>query len=272
MLAIRFPSSSSASKQPGSCLLRLAALLVLAAQPRHAVGQINIESLRGGEPALGTSASFELDVALLSGNVDLKRVALDGRGDYVGRWMAAFLVLQSDIGWKDGRRFQNEALAHLRFAKPTHDRMWLEAFTQVEFDKQRRLSSRFLVGGGARLQILGHTKGGIWWGTAYMLEHERLEPLAEGVPDPATTVYRWSNYVTARLDLREGATATGTTYVQPRLGDLGDVRSLGEVRLSASLTSSWSLETSYRMRYDNQPPLETRSLDSELRSGLMLRF
>ena len=249
-----------------------AALLALAAPTPGAGVQINVESLRGSDREAGAAASLELDVALLSGNVDLKSVGLDGRGDYVAPSMTAFLVLQGNVGWKDGKRFRNQAVAHARGARPAGGRVWMEAFVQTEFNKQRRLSSRFLVGGGPRLQVVRRTKGVIWWGTALMLERETLEPLADAAPPPPTRVYRWSNYLTGRLELREGVRATGTAYLQPRLGDLGDVRVLSEVRMSVSVTSSWSFETSYRMRYDSEPPLETKAVDAELRTGLLVRF
>ena len=42
--------------------------------------------------------------------------------------------------------------------------------------------------------------------------------------------------------------------------------------MSVSVTSSWSFETSYRTRYDSEPPLETKAVDSELRTGLLVRF
>ena len=250
----------------------LVCLLFLLGPKTQAAAQVNIEKLRAKPAASGFSSSVQLDLSTRSGNVDIHQFGIRTRSDYVNQNWSGFLVTQGGMGWQGGKRYSNEGLAHLRQVFRPHSHTGLEIFAQVDYDRERRLEFRGLIGGGVRWRFFQRSGVRSWWGTAYMLEHERLD-LGEGDPHPAeVSVHRWSNYLTTKAEFSEGTSGTWTAYVQPRFDKPEDIRILGEASLSGQMGHGFGLVLSFRLRYDSRPPDRIESLDTALRSGVKVEF
>ena len=248
-------------------------LLLLSWPGSDATAQVNIEQFRSGaDSTQGFSASIGLDLASRQGNVNVHRIGLQGRTDYAGPVNAAFLLLQGRLGWQDGKQFRDEGLVHVRYLRRMRGRVSPEVFAQIDFDTPRRLSFRTIVGGGLRIELLRGDRVRASWGTDYMLEHERLDVTNDPVQDARVTVHRWANYLTTAVDFNERAGGTWTLYLQPRFDAVEDVRILSEAGLATEIVGPLSLELVFRFRYDSRPPTGTKSLDTELTSGVTVRF
>jgi len=237
-----------------------------------AVAQVNIEKLMSKKKQDGFSGSVRFDLEIRSGNVDIQEVGFANRIDHSGKAWDALFLLEGGIGWEGGDRFSNEGLVHLRQIYKANERLWPELFVQADYNKKRRLDFRGLVGGGLRLQLVQRDRMLLWWGSSYMLEHEEVDVQA-GDPHPdKVTVHRWSNYISAKSQFNERVQGTWTGYLQPRLNRFEDIRILTEARLGVELSRDLTLETSFRLRYDNEPPQGIESVDYLLKNGLAFRF
>lgn len=244
--------------------------LILSALIGNVEAQVNIEKMRteGGETGLSGAALFDLKVR--SGNVDVWGFNLESQIGMIRQQRSFLLITQGELEWQDGERDSNEGLLHLRHELRHRERIWPECFAQIDYNKARSLEFRGLIGGGLRTRL--YRTGGmqIWWGTAYMLEHERLEAAVRS--DRVVTVHRWSNYVNIKVDIDAHARGMLTLYAQPRFTAWGDVRILGDARLEADLIGPLSLSLSANARYDSRPPAAVDDLDLRLGSGLEIEF
>lgn len=231
-------------------------------------GQVNTEGLRRADLEPGVSGQAGVDFILRAGNVQLFLLAPSGRLDMAGERWTSFFVAQADFGWAGGERFSNQALMHLRYGYQVAERLTLEAFTQTDYDRSRRLSLRALAGGGPRLPLARSEGWELLLGTSYMFEHERLDLPPEALHPVETNAHRWSNYVTVRGGSGQRLGVVATAYAQPRFDDFGDTRVLGDARLAVQIIGALSLQVSGVVRWDGRPPDGTEKLDLSLRSGV----
>ena len=65
---------------------------------------------------------------------------------------------------------------------------------------------------------------------------------------------------------------TSTTYLQPAVGNFGDLRTLANLRIATSVTNELDLTVSFDLRYDSGPPDGISALDTSLRTGLRYTY
>ena len=234
--------------------------------------QVNIEKMRqeGLEPGLGGAVG--LDLKARSGNVDVWELGLGGQLGLIWPRGISLLIARGELGWKDGERYSNEGLLHLRHEWRGERRARPEFFAQIDYDKARLLDFRSLVGGGLRTRLYRRESLQAWWGTSYMLEHERLEADGALAVNRTVTVHRWSNYLNLRARFDERTRILLTVYAQPRFEAWNDLRVLADVRLTAGLGGPFSLTVSGNGRYDSRPPANIEDLDIKLRTGVEAAF
>jgi hypothetical protein len=248
------------------CLLLLAALW-----PAAAPAQVNTERMRALDVE-GVRTTLGGDLTLQSGNVDLFEVGVTARVDVRRTPHYAFLAGEARYGTQDDAPFRDRTFAHLRYNYRLRPWLVAEAFTQLERDGFARLRLRTLVGGGVRVQYLDTGPVQLFQGTTPMYESEILEPDGLGAHPRTTATARWSNYLTARLQLAEAVHLAGTVYVQPRLDAFADVRVLQQAVLGVTVTDHVRLTTAFDLRYDSRPPATVAARDLTLRTGLQVSF
>jgi hypothetical protein len=260
------PDLSPVSRTP------LLALLVLSVTAPPLAAQVNTERLRLADDTAGLSGDARGDLTVRTGSVSLVLLGLGGRIDVATGRTLTFLVGSGNVGWQDGRRFSNEGLAHLRHSRAIGPSLRAEGFTQLDYNKSRKLDFRSLLGLGPRFELVRNPAFHLAVGTAWMLEHERYDlPDSASHPQEVTT-QRWSNYVSARLDPSNRLGIVLTTYAQPRFDDFGDIRILADARLALTLTGPVALTNSFNARYDSRPPDGVTDLDTTLRTGIAVEW
>ncbi|MFC1528552.1 DUF481 domain-containing protein [Candidatus Latescibacterota bacterium] len=238
----------------------------------HVGAQVNIEKFRKAGDDERYSGYVELDFSSRTGNVDIKSIAIECRSNYRWRAMDTFMIVTGNYGWQGGKRYSNEALAHLRHVFRSGMLWQPEVFIQVDYNKKRLLSSRELFGGGFRCAVYKSTKNNLWYGTSIMLEHERYDLEENNSHDDIVAVARWSNYVTTTVNVNERTEFISTVYVQPCLRTFEDIRILGETDLKIELGEQLSFVMTFNLRYDSKPPDNIKVLDTEIKPGLVLNF
>lgn len=236
--------------------------------------QVNTEKFRKPIEYEGLSGYVEIALSSRSGNVDITEVNIENRNDYVWKNMNtnSFLIMQGNFGWQGGTQYSDEALTHLRHVLRIKTNLQPEFFAQIDYNKKRLLMFRGLFGGGLRFAVYNHNKTKLWYGTAFMLENERLDLSDTDFHKKEVSVIRWSNYFSFNVDLNDQLNWTSTTYFQPLINDLGDTRILSETNLKVRLIEQLSFLLGFKFRYDSMPPKEIKSLDTSLRSGIGFTF
>jgi hypothetical protein len=246
-------------------------LTALTALPASAL-QVNIEKSRVDEDRLGFWGSGGLDMSIRTGNVELVAFGMAGVLGHSSQAFTTFVVSSGDFGWAEGQEFFNEALIHVRGVYAYRPRLRPEAFVQLNYDKARLLTFRGLVGGGLRITLLRREATQLWWGTAYLFEHEELDLEPGAVHPPSTSAHRWSNYLSSTITIVDRTTLGITVYVQPRFDDPADVRVLSEGRLSVVISGPISLVVTFRAHYDSRPPEGVVRLDTKSTTGFVVAF
>ncbi|MFC1694137.1 DUF481 domain-containing protein [Candidatus Latescibacterota bacterium] len=247
-------------------------LIITLLFPSHVLSQVNIEKFRESKDVHGFSEHIELDFSSRSGNVDITKLDFESYSNYLWESMNTFLVIRGDYGWQGGKQFSNEGLAHLRHIFRSGADFQPEIFAQIDYNKKRLLPFRGLFGGGLRYKLYKSSTSGFWWGTALMLEHEKLDVDEHNTHEKKSDVIRWSNYISANIDINECVRWAVTTYIQPRCADFKDIRILTETVLQVELSKRVSLAVPFSLRYDSDPPDDIKSLDTSLGTGLVLDF
>lgn len=239
---------------------------------KAAVAQVNVEPLRGEDPPEGVSGSLSGDLTVQTGNTDFVRVGLEARLNEVRGSTTTLVVGNGGIGFLGTSRFASSGLFHYRRMYDSLQWVSPEWYAQVNYDRARDLRFRTVVGGGVRSPVIRGEWGHLGAGTGFMLEDERL-----AVPDTAahpdhTTVIRSSSYGNFRIVTDRDLVITSTTYVQPQINRIRDIRILEDLALTTPVTDRVSLRVSFDLRYDSRPPDGLSALDTRLRTGLTLDY
>ncbi len=247
-------------------------IALAAALPLPMSAQVNVEALRQDDPPLGYSGTLGADLTLRTGNVDLIQFGLDARLYRVTESMTRLIVGNGGLGLLGGSRFASSGLLHYRQTYQYSGTISPEWWGQLNYDRPQLLDFRVVTGGGVRTSFARGEWGQFGMGAALMLEHERLNLPDTAVHDDQTTMIRWSTFLTLRLVPNENLVITGTTYVQPGFGEFGDLRTLANLRVAASVTDELDLTVSFDLRYDSRPPDGISALDTSLRTGVRYTY
>ena len=247
-------------------------ITLAAALPLPMSAQVNVEALRRDDPPLGYSGTFGGDLTLRTGNVDLIQFGLNARLYRVTESVTRLIVGNGGLGLIGGSRFASSGLLHYRRTYRYNDIISPEWYGQLNYDRPQLLNFRVVTGGGARTSFASGEWGQFGMGAALMLEHERLNLPDTAVHDNHTTMIRGSYFLTLRLVPNENLVITSTTYLQPALGNFGDLRTLANFRIATSVTDELDLTVSFDLRYDSGPPDQISALDTSLRTGLRYTY
>lgn len=267
VLPSRFRRIPAPSRPPRPSAVLLAAVAVATLLAAPASAQVNIEKVRGGSGKEGLSSTLSADLSLRSGNVDLTSASGELRVDLTREGPRGFLLGRGGVDWKDGKRFSDSGLLHLRTAFPARPALELEAFTQIDYDKARKLDFRALAGAGPRLTLASDGPTNLILGTAYMREHEKYDLPPGSRHRHEENVSRWSSYLNLRVDA-DPVAGSCIVYAQPRFDRFEDVRILSEATLSVKVSRAVDLRNTVRFRWDSRPPDGIEDTDLRLETGI----
>lgn len=242
----------------------LLALTLLSAVPVS--GQINAERMRRALENDGVQVAINANVAFASGNTDYVQLGLGGRADWQRAQDLVFVVGEFDFSEAGEDVFVDQGYVHARYNHDYGPVIVYEVFGQLERNSQQLLDTRALVGTGVRLRLVDDERYGLALGTTPMFEYEQL---TEAAGEPDASIARWSNYASVRAALNENAAVTAVGYAQPRFGNMGDIRFLGQATLDVGVTRWLRLRTRARVRHDTRPPIGVERTDISLSNGFV---
>lgn len=254
---------------------RIAAFLftffVVASAPRLASAQVNAEALRS---TLKQNPRFLWLQSSLNGNTgNTNTITYSGAafGGLTSLPHLAFARGSADFGAASGKTNVAKWVAHARYNYEILEILALEAFAQVQHDRFRRLNIRDLYGLGLRAILYADKENELFFGSAYMLEHEVIGaiPEAGGTND---IWHRSSNYLGFNVAISPIVTASTVLYFQPRFDRLPDFRILSDSVVAFTITKLLSAGISANLWYDNRPPALVHTYDLAIKNSLIFKL
>lgn len=243
----------------------------------HAVmplaAQVNTENMRRFNAKTGFAHSISFQLGYVSGNSDVSNFSTGYRVDWLTENYYSFAVANYQRGESRGKLNVRKGFVHVRVSRNITDVWIVEAFGQKEFNDFWRLADRQLGGSGLRYELAGRDSANrvrsvIAAGSGLMREYEKLKkPL-----DQTITQWRSTSYVSVIVALSKGVDLSSTAYAQIGLRRPSDYRLLNESRLSVQLWKNLSFGTTFRFRYDHEPPTGVEKRDIELTNGIAISF
>jgi hypothetical protein len=163
---------------------------------------------------------------------------------------------------------------HGRVTFRRQQRLSYESFGQLQYDYNRGLELRALVGAGIRFAVVRKENLRFNLGTGVMYEHERWHNLAEdryikkGMP-------KLSNYASVRLPLNPYLELSTIHYYQVGYDQPHDQfrhRFSGDVSLVVKVNTWLQLTTNFSHTYENQPIVPIPNYLYSLTNGLQVSF
>lgn len=248
----------------------IAFLMLCVSRSGHS--QVNTESLRKSDLSPGFHNIAQFDFGMVSGNSEFLRLKTSLRTDYVGKKYYSFGVIQYQRGTKSQKKFINKGFIHVRSLRRLTDHFNGELFVQKEFDDFISLKDRNLIGFGLRSSFFKpdstDRKVRFFMGNGVMWETEKLntEPVSE------TKIWRSTNYLSIRIRMNNLVSLNFVGYYQVNLQTYQDYRILVESALGFNLTKSFTFQTNFNLRFDNEPPGAIKKYDFELTNGVKFSF
>lgn len=206
---------------------------------------VNIEDKRKALDSLGWFGQIDLNGSLTKNNNTVVTAGGGLRLDRLGRKGNVLFLSDYRLVQVSGKNALNSGFGHLRYGYEPKDRWRFEAFTQVQYNEQLRLSLRFLTGAGIRRRLYKNNGSRAYLGVLYMYEYDELAN-----SDIFYRDHRLSNYFTVNIRLSNSLTLASTTYYQPRLPEFNLARVSTVANLSLSLTNRLRFTTKFSLTHD----------------------
>lgn len=229
---------------------------------------INVESARKSTDTAGWEGSLSLSGAYLNIGTPIWNFTASSDLQYKKqRHLAMFLTDWSLVQSKNND-FNNALYLHLRYNFKVNSVLRLEAFTQYQFNKIKRIDSRYLVGGGPRLKLLENNFSRIYFGSLIMAEREKQN---NGI-DAVVRLVRSSNYLSFTLFRDDLLKFYSTTYYQPSFSLWKNYRILSEEIFEFKITEILTFTNKMRYSYESFPVLDAPKSTFQFSFGLKLEF
>ena len=144
----------------------------------------------------------------------------------------------------------NDGFQHVRYNYDITDKTVFEIYAQAQYNERVRLRLRTLAGTGLRFKILRKTATRFYLGTSYFYEHTQFRD---------TTIpfftHRLSIYAAFSQKIGNSARFASTTYYQPDVFNLGNMRWASDNSLLVPLSKKCIFRLNLTLTYDTDPRL-----------------
>ena len=233
---------------------------------------VNIEDKRG---ALADTSAWlgyidlkfnlvENGNSVISINGNLRLEYLQNRHTFLG-------LTNYNLGKVGGDDFINQGFQHLRYNYKVKRRLTWEAFTQAQYNEKIKLQLRWLLGTGPRFELFKTEKNRAYLGTLYMFEYDE-EVSVEDNFEEYHRDHRLSTYFSFRIQAHPHISIAGTTYFQPVLTDISDLRISSQTSLNFDISSHWAFSSAFSITFDSDVPEGVVNTIYQWKNGLRWNF
>lgn len=251
----------------------LAALILMPAAPTLSAQVIlNTERFQLDEVE-GFHLGADLSGSVQRGNSEVLNISTSGMTGVLSGRHWPRLIFGGNYLSDAERSILDQQFVQLRYSYVVSPETRTFHFVQAQKNETLLLRSRWLLGTGVRRTLVDSEQATLAMGTGVMGEWERLDPERVG-PEDATSLeaIRVANLAVASWEFAGGARLLNILYVQPDLGDFGDVRVLNDLGLAVPVTTWVRTTLSLEWRRDSNPPSTLERDDLTLNVGIGIDF
>jgi hypothetical protein len=234
----------------------------------RAHGQI-INTLRvwdDDEP--GWSGELAGSIALAQGNTEYFEFDLSAAAQYLKNGHRIGALASASRRTASGVEVSQATLLHVRYNYRLTRVVHSLVFLQAQRNPFQRLDGRFLVGLGARFDVLQSETWDASLGAAYMRERENLTD-----DDTGSTGYDRADFFVSVLGrLSDHVVLDLYGFYLPLITDFANSRVSFGSNLDVTLVGKLTLVTGFRYAHDSTPPAGVEEDDFWLRTGIRYRF
>lgn len=216
---------------------------------------VNIEKQRVNRPdSIHWTGHVNLGFNLVENNKTIITVNGDMRHDFSKKRHLFLSMSKYNLGKVDDEDFLNDGFQHFRYNYEINKWLVWEAFTQIQYNERINLKMRWLLGSGPRFKILNQDRYQLFFGTLYMYEYDNE---VQGEEEEETIIHRdnrISSYLSLSLQPLENLQFNSTSYYQPVLSDLSDLRLSSESNLLIKITKHLRFSSTFSIVYDSRTP------------------
>ena len=243
---------------------------VLASSPSYAI--VNLKNLHLSAPEVGFSGTLSFGLNGSSGNSRQMRI----KSGVLAQWYQPGYLNYITANYAYGKTFDvndgrgnkidvvdvDKAFAHLRHIHDINHAVAWEVFAQTESDAFTRLTYRGLAGGGARFSLLARdVKQAAFLGAGVLYSQEEIKDQKNATDSGLYKKVKGNLYFIFKKAIAENVVIQSTTYAQPVVSDLGDVRVLEDANLTLKVADSLALSLNVVANYNNRPPQQVKRAD-----------
>lgn len=229
---------------------------------------VNIENQRLSSKQDGWSGSVDLNFTVIKNTNVLTQFGNRNRVNYhmdQHNWM-----LLTDFGLvkANGSDLINTGFAHLRYSYNLHryPKIYLEAFSQAQYNKIQLVDLRLLNGAGARFEVVKLDSFALNLGAFLMHEYERQ------TDDIVNSMARYSCFLSFDYQFSKTTGINSITYYQPGFLSPDDFRISSETSLRFVITKKVSFRVVYNLFYDAYPPEGVPTTTYYFNNSIVIRF
>lgn len=257
--------------------MRFFVVACLVIMPFWIFAQVNTERYRKDYDMLGFSITNTTGIDFSTGNTEELEISEAIRLDWNNPIQDYYAVLEYDFKTANNKKTKDKGFVHFRTIRDLKGGyLFGEAFTQLEMDRFLNLRSRFLFGGGLRIDLVTmlrekeavKTNIKLFAGIGVMYENE----VYSDVETVFVSHLRATSYISLIMALTEGIDLGVVNYYQPALENFIDYRFTSDIRLKIKLLDQLSLQFEASYKHRNVVVDDTFKDDLEIKTSLVLRL
>jgi hypothetical protein len=146
----------------------------------------------------------------------------------------------------------NDGFQHVRYNYDVTDKTVWEMYAQGQYNERVRMRLRTLAGTGLRLKILRGGLTRLYFGASYFYERTEFRELQAPLYN-----HRLSFYAAFSRKVGAAGRFASTTYFQPIVTDLGNMRWASDNAIVIPLSKKFAFRANFNCTYDTDPHLPT---------------
>lgn len=215
----------------------------------HAI--TNIEDARVAPPKNGWSGLLEISADGSNGNTNKEEYGAAAKLTYKEGNETGLMILSKSYGKTEDIKNEDNQFYHLRWMHLLSASVSSELFAQFQDDEFTRLTSRVLLGGGARAQLVAIPDRQLV--TAGLGAFRIKEKYDLQTYEDEDLYWRYNTYLNFKQKLNGNVSFASTVYYQPRTDDHTDYRILLDASIITKMTEALALKIKYSLRHDSEP-------------------
>ena len=229
---------------------------------------INIERYRINSDSTGLFGEINFNGNFINSSIDVLIVESNAILELKRKEDLFLFISNFNFIKSDNSRLVSEKLFHIRYNIKVEEWLRWEAFIQFQKNEILNIQHRLLIGTGPRFKIVDVKKLKIYLGSLVMYEDE-IENI---YPNIEHQNLRSSSYFSFLLKLWDKIDLSSTTYIQPLVSTINDIRILNQSRLKLDVNKHFSISIKYDRLYDSMPSTGIKSTNSTFTTGIGYRL